>query len=278
MTKILLAVDLSYQVYRAAAAHPNLTSGRHFTGGLYGFFATLSKMIRETQATHILFCKDTKPYRRSAEYPAYKQIRKKTADEDLVKMFKSSLLLVQGVLEGLGLPIYAVPGFESDDIIAHFAIRDRNRFNKIYLGSNDSDLFALLVHTNIKLYGKDLAGCQCAKTLMGKHGVTPQQYTLATALAGTHNDIEGIERVGLVTAIKAIKDPALYRALHEKHSALIKRNMGLIRLPHADFPPDFGCEHLAPGWFNFRTLYNLLGRYDIDATDDMVRSLSQLYR
>ena len=69
MERILVCVDLSYQVYRASAAHPMLTSRRVFTGGLYGFLQTFAKTVRETRATHVAFCQDCKPYRRSLEYP-----------------------------------------------------------------------------------------------------------------------------------------------------------------------------------------------------------------
>jgi 5'-3' exonuclease len=156
-SRTLLLVDLSYQVYRAAAAHPMLTSRRTFTGGLYGFFTTVAKMIRDTKATEVVFCQDLKPYKRSETYPQYKQLRKKDADEELLMMFTQSMSLVLDAIRATGLPIWGVRGFEFDDLVAHAAIRYRHRFDTIWGGTNDSDVYQLFWCHNFKVYRKSLA-------------------------------------------------------------------------------------------------------------------------
>lgn len=277
MKPILLAVDLSYQVYRAAASHPSLTSRRVFTGGLYGFLTTLAKTVRETQATDVVFCSDQKPYLRSAEYPEYKQLRKKNADDELLKMFQQSMTLVTQVLEQCGFTIWGVPGFESDDLIAHCVQKYRHRFWRIYAASKDSDLHQLLDFPNFAIYGDGLHTSTTAATLMEKQGVTPSQFTLMTAMTGTHNDIAGIERVGPVTAKKAIFDPALMRAMRGKHGALIDRNLGLIKLPHAQFPRDTKLP-VYLSVFNRRDFYRIMGEYDIETTQAMTDCFEQLQK
>lgn len=275
MGKILLAVDLSYQVYRAAAAHPMLTCRRTFTGGLYGFFTTFGKMMRETRATHVAFCQDSKPYLRSVAYPEYKQLRKKSADEELLKMYQSSMALVLEVLRESGLTVWGVPGFESDDLIGHCVMKYRHRFDHIYAASNDSDLYQLLWANNFSIYTKSIADVTTGASVFAKHGLTPDQYMLMTALTGTHNDIAGIGGVGPVNAIKAIRDPSLMRRTRERYGGLIDRNLELIKLPHAEFPSGSSLPPAASG-FNERTLYKLLGRYDIDTTTTMIRAFEQL--
>lgn len=275
MSRVLLAVDLSYQVYRAAAAHPMLTCGDVFTGGLYGFFQTLGKMVRETEATHLVFCQDRKPYLRSLTYPEYKQLRKKAADEELLERYTQSMELVLETLTKLRAPIWGLDGFESDDMIAHAVGKYWTRFDRIYAGSNDSDLFQWLNIPNFYIYTKDIASCWTRVRLWKEHGITPEQYMLATALTGTHNDIAGIERVGPVTAIKAVKDPGLMRGLRDKHAAIIDRNLALIKLPHAQFPPEERLPDF-PAGFNARDLYRLLGRYEIDVTSAMVSAFEQV--
>jgi 5'-3' exonuclease len=273
--EILLAVDLSYQTYRAAAAHPMLTCRDVFTGGLYGFLATLAKTVRETRATHIAFCQDRKPYLRSLEYPEYKQLRKKAADEEMLKRYTQSMALVLEFLGTMGFKVWGLDGFESDDLIGHCVMKYRHRFRRIYAASNDSDLFQLFWSPNFYVYTKDIASVINGESLMTTTGLLPSEFMLATALMGTHNDIAGIDGVGKVTSQKAAKDPALLRKYREHHAALIDRNLALIKLPHPKFP---GISSLPQHDYVFdqRKLYRACGRYDIDVTLSMVNAFEQL--
>ena len=277
MDRILLAVDLSYQVYRASAAHPHLTDGHTFTGGLYGFFMTLTKMIRETQATHLIVCADRKPYLRSKSYPDYKQLRRAKRNDGLLESFLTSMKLVNEVLPAIGLPIWGVDGFESDDLIAHCATRYRHRFKRVYAASNDSDLYQLLWIPNFSIYTKGINQLITGAKLLEKHQLTPAQYMLMTALTGTHNDIAGIVGVGDVTAKKAVLDPALMRNLRANHADVINRNLKLIQLPHrllpTSLPLPFGLDVKE---FERRDLYRCLGKYSIETTSGMVEALEQV--
>lgn len=275
MTKpVLLAVDLSYQTYRAAASHPMLTSGQTFTGGLYGFLTTLAKQIRETGATRVIACRDMKPYRRSLVYPEYKQLRKKDADEDLLRAFNQSMKLVLEVLDIIRVPAMGYEGFESDDCIAWAVKQHRSRFSMIYAASNDSDLYQLLGYENFKVLRKDLSDVVDRQRLLRSTGMNPDEYMLASALQGTHNDIAGIPRVGEVTAYKAVRDPGLMRSYRERWGELIDRNMSLIRLPHPEFP-HVGLPAPMTG-FSHRELYRFCGRYDIEVTKSMLDSFQQI--
>lgn len=275
--RTLLVVDLSYQVYRAAAAHDKLRSlDGEFTGGLYGFLTTLAKQIRETRATHVVIGEDRKPYRRSLEYPEYKQLRKKNANEDLLELHKASMPLVRRALECLTLPTWGVDGFEYDDLMAHTLRRYRHRYGMIYAASNDSDLYQLLGFSNFAVLRKEMADAVTLDNLMaGPLGLNPEEFMLASALQGTHNDIAGIPGVGPVTAAKAVRDPALMRKFRDGHAELIDRNLRLIKLPHQDFPGD---EEL-PMWrngFSHRELYRFCSRFDIEVTKSMIDSFEQV--
>jgi 5'-3' exonuclease len=252
-----------------------LTSRRTFTGGLFGFMTTFAKMVRETKATDVVFCQDRKPYLRSKTYPEYKQIRKKNRDDELLKMFNQSMSIVLGCLTDCGFEPWGVDGFESDDLIGFSAIKYRHRFDHVYAGSNDSDLFQLLWIPNFSIYSKSINECTSGKSLLEKTGLRPDQFSLMTALTGTHNDIAGIVGVGPVTAKKAVLEPSLMRQQREKHAAIIDRNMELIKLPHHEFP----WSEPLPRWqgeFQVRDLYKSLGYYDIDVTNSMVHAFEQI--
>lgn len=273
--RVLLCVDLSYQCYRAAAANPNLTSRRIFTGGLYGFLNSFGKTMRETRATDVAFCQDVKPYLRSKTYPDYKLLRKKHADEELLAKHKESMPLILECLEVCGVQTWGLPGFESDDLIGHAVRRYRGRFKRIYAASNDSDLFQLLDIPNFAIYKDSITSVVDAQRLAKAiPAMTPAEYTLMTALTGTHNDIAGIPRVGPVTALKAVRDASAMRKLRADWGALIDRNIELIRLPHAELPATLRLPVHRSG-FNARALYRYLDRYDINCTLAMEDAFTQ---
>jgi len=272
MSRRLLLVDLSNVLYRAVAVHRSLSFEGQFTGGLYGFLAIVAKSTRMAGANQILICEDVKPYRRSIEYPAYKTLRKKDADPDLIEGFRISYPLVIKLCEVLGWPILSYPGFESDDCVASITLSYQHRCEAIFADSNDSDLFQLLDVEAFKLIrGGELFDRERLAAMT--FGLTPQQYMLAQALMGTHNDVEGIPRVGLVTAVKAVKDPAQLRKLRERWGDLIDRNVRLSRLPHRDMPQVSMPEKQR---VNLRHLYSYLARFDIEATKAMVDMVDQV--
>lgn len=272
----LLCVDFSYQVYRATCAHPNLSSGDTFTGGLYGFFAFLGKAVRETRATRLAIACDTKPYLRSRDYPEYKQIsRRSRSDPEVRERYETSKRLALEALFEVGAPVYALEGFEADDISMALALRNRHRMERIYLATNDSDAWQGLWMPNLAIYRTDMSDLMTGERLMREHGVTPEQYMLATALSGTHNDVGGIPRVGEKTALAAVKDPSLLRQYRAKHADLIDRNLSLIRLPHPELPARAALLEPPRRAFSPRDLYRALCPYDIDVTDWMVRAFEQ---
>lgn len=276
--RILLCVDMSFQVYRAAAAHKGLSSRRVFTGGLYGFFMTLSKIVRETRATDVAFCRDSKPYKRSEVYPQYKQLRKASADDELLVLYKESMQLVLDALEVGGIRTWAVQGFEADDLAAHCVVKYRGRFDSIYSASNDGDLWQLLWCPNYYVYRKSITDCMTREGLrdLFGHPITPADFMLMTALAGTHNDVEGIPRVGQITALKAIKDPSILRGYREKWGAIIDRNLALIALPHAEFPRAEAIPKHKLTHRSIRNMWSFLGDYDIEITGSMSAAFEQV--
>lgn len=276
MKRILLTVDLSYQTYRAAASHKALTDVEgNFTGGLYGFLVTLAKQIRETQATEVIITKDAKPYRRSLMYPEYKLIRKSASNQELKALYEASKPLVDEAIAELGFGVMAVEGFEADDCTGWIVHRHRHRYDEIYAASNDSDLYQLMTCPWFRLLPSDLASAIDARNLAAMPlCVTPEQFMLATALQGTHNDVAGIEGVGQVTAIKAVKDPALMRSYRERYNDLIERNLKLIKLPHPEFR--FGPLPRRTRDFDHRSFYRFCSRFDIECTKSMLDSFEQV--
>lgn len=274
---ILLAVDLSYQTYRASSVHRGLTSAsRQFTGGLYGFMSSVCKAVRDTDATRVVVCQDIKPYRRSEQYPEYKLLRRKESDPVLKQLYLDSLPLVLEFCALVGWPLMGVPGFESDDCIGHIVQKYRGRFSRIYAASNDSDLYQLFYCPWFHVFRSSMNDLVSHTSLHDEFGkpLSPADHSLMTALTGTHNDVAGIPRVGTGTALKAIRNPSLLRNLRNAHASTINRNLELIKLPHKDFPYQTELPPMGPR-VNTRELYRWAARYDITVTAAMLEALQQ---
>lgn len=268
--RVLLLVDASYQIYRAAAAHPELSCAATgvFTGGIYGFMATLAKTIRETGATDCVAGLDSKPYLRSREYPQYKQVRKKAADPELKRLYDESEPHVHAFLRLIGVPLWSAPGFEFDDLAGAAVRWHRGRYDRIVAATNDDDLYQLFDCPTFSFYNST------GEVRAMPHDCTPAEFMLIKAMQGTHNDVEGIAGIGPVKAMQALRDPAKMRRLREDHGAVIDRNLGLMRLPHPLMPR---VRVPGPtGRFSQRDLYRWCAGFDIDTTMSMVNAFDQL--
>lgn len=279
MKDTLLVVDLSNQVYKAMHSHLGLTSGTTFTGGLFGFIIALCSAIKEVKATRVVVAADSKPYIRSRDYPNYKKLRKKETDEEMIKAQVQSMSLVRELCDELGLPIWAVPGFEYDDLLGHCVVKYRHRYQRIVAMSNDSDMHQFFWWRGFAVYRGGKAGPYVLEDFKKEWpGLTPQDLPLALSITGTHNDIEGIHRVGPAGAIKAILDPVKMRALRAKHAEVIDRNLPLIALPHPGFPFDTTIPSSTRPFAGPRSLYKFCSRYDITVTPFMTDALERVLR
>lgn len=272
----LLAIDLSNQIYKAAAVHSKLTSGNHFTGGLYGFLEALTKGILETRAEQLVICKDVKPYLRTQQYPAYKALRVKTQDDALVIHARETQILVQDLADAIGLPMFGLVGFEADDLIAHI-VRTKSVYvphTRVVAASNDSDLYQLFDYDNFGIW-RGKKGFYWKRDYHDEWGLNSNDYIRLLALMGTHNEIEGIAGVGPVTALKLVRNPARLRACLVEHQELVDRNTELIKLPHAKFPLDVDIPE-NPGIFTSRKLIRFCGRYDITVQGTWIEAFERL--
>lgn len=273
--RVLLAVDVSNQAYKAAASYPGLSSSGRFTGGLYGFLAALQKAISVVGATDIVICEDRKPYRRSTLYPEYKSLRQTTRDPDLYENAQYSIKLIKELLEVTGWPLWSIPGFESDDLVAHAATKYRHRYSKVIAMSNDSDLYQLFKHHNFGIY-KGKKGLYTRKDYdLEFKGMPLEHLPFALALMGTHNEVEGVRGIGIVTAIGIVNSPFKMRAALDQHKDTVERNLQLISLPHKEFPfgetiPAYTREYVE------RNLLRYCGRYDIELTRSMCEAFEQI--
>lgn len=123
MNKLLL-IDGSNLIFRAYFASENQNiktlDGRP-GGAIRTLVSMINKIISEEQPTHMFIALDTKaPTFRHHSYEDYKAGRSKTPD-DLNVQFPMAMELY----DAMGIKHYGVDGYEADDLIATYAIKDR---------------------------------------------------------------------------------------------------------------------------------------------------------
>lgn len=275
--RTLLCVDYSNNLYKAAAANADLTSGDIFTGGVFGFMYFLAKAIFVTKATQVVMCKDCPPYVRSSEYPEYKMLRATNKDEALVAKVKETKALLDDLFDLIGIPVMAAPGYESDDLIGLLVRKYRHRFGSIVAASNDSDLYQLFdVCSGFSIY-RGKTGFYDKNDFDREWGLSRDQFMEAHALMGTHNDIAGIDGVGPVRAKGIVLDPPKLRSYRLSHASLIERNKRLIELPHPTMDPTLTLPR-AGKIFKEREFIRFMGRLDIKVSFQLLASLEKVLK
>jgi len=272
--RVLLLVDCSNHVYKSAHVHAALTCEGRFTGGLYGVLHAVAKAILMTKATDLVICYDTKPYLRSLTYPDYKSIRVGTKDEELVARASETMGYLKQLNTLLGLPTWAVKGFECDDLIAHAAHKYRNRFKNIVAASHDSDLYQLFRYKNFLVW-KGKNGLYDRNDFENEYHIQPDKFVTLLSLTGTHNEVAGINKVGPVIATRAINSPSFMRQLRTTYADLIDRNYGLIQLPHPEFPSN-EILPIKTTKFRDRDLINFCNGFDISTSQAMLDAFAQI--
>lgn len=201
----ILLVDTYSLFFRAYHALPemNTTSGEP-TNALYGFCAVLLKELRERKPSGIAFAVDApKKTFRHERFAAYKGTRD-AAPSPLV----AQLGRLDGLLGAFEAPVFCVPGFEADDILATLSDAFRQEGAPALVMSGDRDLLQL-AHGCVEVLFLGARGQQPTRYdeagVRERFGVAPRELPSYVALVGDASDnLPGMAGVGPRTAAKWI--------------------------------------------------------------------------
>lgn len=230
--KTLVLIDSNAIVHRAYHALPkNLSNKRgELTNVTYGFALALIKILEELHPDYIAASFDlAAPTFRHIEYKEYKATRVK-ADQELYDQIPR----VKEMLEAFGIPIYAIEGYEADDVIgtivnfcdghnAKCQVPDKDGL-MVYIASGDRDVYQLLNgHVRVLMlhHGFSEAEIVDSARIQEKYNLQPSDFIDLKALMGDASDnIPGIPGVGPKTATDLIQKfdtlEKLYKAIEEK--------------------------------------------------------------
>src|SRR3990172_3002705 len=107
-------IDANAIIHRAFHALPPLmTKGGVLVNAGYGFANILLKVLKDIKPDYVAVCFDvSKETFRSKMYKEYKAQREKAPDE-----LYGQIELVEEMIKAFNMPIYAIKGYEADDLI-----------------------------------------------------------------------------------------------------------------------------------------------------------------
>lgn len=210
-----LLVDTYSLFFRAFYALPAMcTSTGMETGALYGFSTLLLKLLREEKPSGVALARDLpKPTFRHERFSGYKATRPKLPDP-----LREQLQALNELFDALGFPLYAVEGFEADDVIATLA-RELSAHERVLVVSGDRDLLQLVRDRVEVLFvgqrGKPPIRYDVA-AVQERFGFAPRRLPSYVALVGDPSDnLPKIPGVGEASARKLIEQ-------HEDVDALLQ--------------------------------------------------------
>ena len=203
MTENFFIIDGHSQLYQAYYAITELTtpSGQPINA-VYGFTRMLRKIIKEDKPCYMAIAFDTKgPTFRHIEYKEYKSHRKPTPD-DLV----SQIPLLYDVINAYNIPLFAIQGFEADDIIGTISKKLSKKNIECTIITIDKDMDQL-IDKHIKIFNPRKKEIRDIEKLRKEKGIVPENVIDILALGGDSSDnIPGIPGIGYKTALNLIRE------------------------------------------------------------------------
>ncbi len=261
MGRRILLIDGNSLVYRAFFALPTdlATASGQVTNAVFGFTSMLVNLLRDQKPAAIAVAFDLpQPTFRHERVATYKATRESAPD-----ILRQQMGLTRQVVESLQIPIFEVPGFEADDVIATLATQGRDLGEDVVIVTGDRDSYQLVEDPHVKvLYNKrgvsdyalyDEAG------IAERTGVTPALYPQYAALRGDPSDnLPGVPGVGEKTAAKLITTYGGIDGIYENldaqtpklrenlaaHEANVRQNVEVMVLVR-DVPLDQGVADLS---------------------------------
>jgi DNA polymerase-1 len=201
--KNFFIIDGHSQLYQAYYAISGLTtpSGQPINA-VYGFTRMIRKILKEDRPCYMAIAFDSKgPTFRHLEYKEYKEHRKPTPDE-----LVSQMPLMFDVIRAYNIPIFAIQGFEADDIIGTISKKVSMESIECTIITTDKDMDQL-VDKYIKIFNPRKKQIRNIDRIRNEMGIEPINFIDVLALSGDSSDnIPGVPGIGIKTALELIRE------------------------------------------------------------------------
>jgi DNA polymerase I len=216
--KLLLLIDGNAMLHRAFHAMPELTKNGQMVNAVYGFFSMLINVMAERRPTHVAVCFDrSKPTIRQTMYAGYHAHRPPMADG-----LSGQIATVDLLLEKMKAPIFALDGYEGDDMIGTIAtkVAEKDKDMHVLIVTGDRDMLQLVteqIHVLMPIVGLTKTVEFDPQAVEEKYGVKPSQFIDYKALIGDASDgYPGVNGIGPKTAANLLKEYKTFESLYEQ--------------------------------------------------------------
>ena len=134
---------LIYRAFFALISRPLRTAQGENTSAAWGVVNFLLRLREKYKPDYVAWINDAGNSFREALYPEYKSTREKL-DEELQADFDRAIERIDALLDALGVPRVAIPGYEADDVIGTLASQAAARGLEAVIVSGDKDFYQLI--------------------------------------------------------------------------------------------------------------------------------------
>ncbi len=286
---ILYLIDghaLAYRSYFAFIRNPLVTSSGEETSAVFGFSNILIGILKKYAPTHLaaVFDSTEKTFRHDL-FPEYKAHREKIPDALIGQIPR-----IFSLLEAMSIPVYSLPGYEADDILATIATKLEEEV-PVRIVSGDKDLLQLVnERTHVVRPGKGglLDDEITPHRVEEQMGISPGEVVDFLALMGDASDnVPGVRGVGEKTAQKLIQEfgslEKIYQNIDRIPSQSIKKKLEknredaflsrkLIQLDRS-VPMDISIDAMKRTAFKTDLLQGLLRELELGRLLEAVKAL-----
>ncbi len=210
MQKLLL-LDGNSLLHRAYYALPDWRNrSGEATAGIYGFLSMLIKTIEDLKPSHLIVVFDCPaPTFRHLLYVGYQTNREK--DRQISDDIWGQVEKLKIVFAKMAVPVFAIPGFEADDVIGTLAAQAvKHKATQVVIVTGDRDMMQL-VNKQVNLYMpiKGITDAQLVDSDKVKErlGIKPDQVIDYKGLVGDSSDnYPGVTGIGPKTAIQLLEE------------------------------------------------------------------------
>lgn len=250
-----------------------------FTNAVYGFLAILSRLLDAEKPDALCVCFDVHaPTFRHEKFAAYKAQRKPMPEE-----LRPQIPLMKEVLAAMRVPVYALAGWEADDLIGTISERCADEKCECVIVTGDRDSLQLIrdgvrVLLVVSRMGKTETTNYTEEKFREDYGFEPRKIIDLKALWGDASDnIPGVPGIGEKTARELIskiggiesiyaqidtaqmRDSVRKKLISGKESALISYDLATIR---KDAPITFSPEENRRKDYDVPALYALFKKLE----------------
>jgi len=243
MSRVVL-IDGHSLLFRAYHALPKTfrTKEGKPGGAVYGFLTMLLRVVEDLKPDFLAVGFDeSAPTLRHSQLLTYKEGRPEMEDD-----LKSQQPIVREILESFKIPVFSLPGYEGEDILATLVAKFKDREKQLkpstrrvgesaglefYIVSGDRDV-AQLVNSQVRFYmpkkGLSQAVIYDEKNVGEVFGVKANQVTDFKGLRGDSSDkIPGVYGIGDKTAVALIKKFGSVESVY-KNLRKVKEEFGSV--------------------------------------------------